>query len=52
MVGWWLNLADHPLRAVQLLDGEPVQVAAWLSDDRVHFYAVQTGALFESREIK
>ena len=52
MVGWWLNLADHPVRVVQLLDGDPVQVAAWLSDDHVHFYAAQTGALYESRAVK
>jgi hypothetical protein len=52
MAGWWLNLSDHPLQAVQLLDGDPAQVAAWLSEKRVHFYAAHTGTLYESRDIK
>lgn len=52
MAGWWLKLADHPIRAVQLLDGDTVQVAAWLSEERVHFYAAHTGALYESRVVK
>ncbi|MBN1565098.1 MAG: hypothetical protein JXA10_14735 [Anaerolineae bacterium] len=50
-MGWWLNLADRPIQAVQLLEGDPVQIAVWLSDKRVHFYAAQTGALYESRDI-
>jgi hypothetical protein len=51
MGGWWLKLADQPIRAVQLLAGDPVQVAAWLSSERVHFYAAHTGAFYESRRV-
>lgn len=48
---WRLHLADHPIYAVHLLAGKPAQLAAWLSSDHVHFYAVDNGGFYESRQI-
>jgi hypothetical protein len=45
-VNWHLELSHRPLFAVQLLDGEPVQVAAWVSTRKVHFYAAENGAFY------
>jgi hypothetical protein len=42
--GWRLDLSDDPLAAVQVLDGNPVQIGAAADPHTMQFYAAATGA--------
>ncbi|MBN1201157.1 MAG: hypothetical protein JXJ20_04810 [Anaerolineae bacterium] len=45
-MGWRLHLSDQPIQAVQLLGGDPRQIAVWPSAHEVCFYAESNGALY------
>lgn len=50
-VDWRLDLSDRPLYAVQIMDGEPPQVAAWTARDEVHFFGARHGAFYAMRRV-
>lgn len=50
-MSWQIDLADHPLHAVQIVDGHPRQVAAWLTRTAVRFYSVDNGAFYDTLTI-
>jgi hypothetical protein len=43
-VAWWLDLADDPPYAVQLIEGDPDLIAVWGTPQEVRFYAQTNGA--------
>lgn len=45
-MSWQLDLTDSPIHALQIIEGEPRQLAAWLSATCVQFFAVENGAYY------
>ncbi len=51
-MAWWLHLSTQPISAVQLIGGEPPQVAVWDSRRNVHFFEQRSGTPSGERQFE
>jgi hypothetical protein len=50
-MGWRLDLSDQAVRAVELVEGEPPQLAVWTPSHEVRFYDIQDGTVLDALDV-